>query len=146
MALSAGCSRTEEAMVPQVRAVRKSETAPPIKHCVDATGHQRGAKPFILGGTCCCTPTPKLVEGYHRDGLLLDYDITRLKSAYDGRGIKTDLDHLGCNNLCPYGPHIVKGGKCMATPTPGTQNYEEIISGCFPPPVRSEKQQTPTAK
>lgn len=118
------------------RMVRKTETAPPLKHCVDATGHQRRAKPFILGGTCCCTPTAKLVEEYHKDGLLLDYEITRLKSAYDERGIKTDLDHRGCNSLCPYGPHIVKGGKCMATPTPGTRNYEEVISGQFPPPVK----------
>ena len=28
-----------------------------------------------------------------------------------------------------HGPHVVKGGKCMTPPTPGTENYEEVLFG-----------------
>jgi hypothetical protein len=104
----------------------KTSTAPNPVHCFDAVGHQKGAKPFILGGTCCCTPTERLMEQYHADGLLTDMKLANLLRLYEERGIKTSLDHHECNNLCQYGPHVVKGGKCMVSPTPGTWNYEEI--------------------
>ena len=113
------------------RSVRKPANPPAIKHCCDATGHQRGTKPSIFGGTCCCTPSAHLLRQCQADGFLRDYTVGRLASAYAARGIKTDLDHKGCNNLCGSGPHAVKGGHCMATPTPGTLNYEEVITGKF---------------
>jgi len=58
-----------------------------------------------------------------------------LIALYEERGIKTALDHKDCNNLCEWGPHIVKGGKCMAPPTPGTNNFEEIRFGMKYVPV-----------
>jgi hypothetical protein len=45
------------------------------------------------------------------------------------RGIKTGPEHAGCNNRCESGPHVVFGGKCMAAPTPGTENYEQVSLG-----------------
>ena len=87
--------------------------------------------PFVLGGTCCCTPTQELIDAYHRDGLLLDYDLGRLIQLYEGLGIQTLRDHRDCNNQCSWGPHVIQGGKCMVPPTPGTQHYEEIITGRF---------------
>lgn len=111
--------------------VAKKETPPPIKYCNDYTGHTKGSKPFILGGTCCCTPTQKLINAYHADRVCLDLDLDGLIALYKEKGIKTALDHQGCNNLCQWGPHVVKGGKCMVTPTPGTKNYEEVVTGVF---------------
>ena len=117
----------------------KPNAAPPLRYCCDATGHQPHARPFIFGGTCCCTPTPRLMEQYHRDGLLKDYTTGRLMSAYAERGIMTDHGHRGCNNACRWGPHVIRGGHCMATPTPGTANYEEVLSGQFDPPALAKE-------
>ena len=109
----------------------KDETPVNVAYCNGCTGHAAGTKPFVLGGTCCCTPTQALIDAYHRDGLLPDYDLGRLKQIYDSLGIKTLDDHRDCNNMCPWGPHVLQGGKCMVPPTPGTQHYEEIITGRF---------------
>ncbi|KPK97843.1 MAG: hypothetical protein AMJ73_07055 [candidate division Zixibacteria bacterium SM1_73] len=109
----------------------KSIHAPPIQYCNDATGHIPGSKPWILGGTCCCTPSAELMEQYHKDGIALDLTYEDLVRMYREAGITTDLDHKGCNNMCDHGPHVVKGGKCMCTPTPGTKNFEEVVSGVF---------------
>jgi hypothetical protein len=107
--------------------VAKPSASPEPVHCFDSVGHMAGTKPFIFGGTCCCTPTPKLMEHYHRDGFLLDMEYEDLVRAYSDRGIQLSSPaHLCCNNLCEHGPHVVKGGKCMASPTPGTANFEEI--------------------
>lgn len=114
----------------------KSVQSPPIKYCNDATGHTPGAKPWILGGTCCCTPSPELMELYHKDGIALDLTYEDLVRMYNSAGITTDLDHKGCNNMCDHGPHVIKGGKCMCTPTPGSKNYEEVTSGIFEPTQR----------
>jgi len=102
-----------------------------VAYCNDYTGHVPGTMPFVLGGTCCCTPTQELIDAYHRDGLLLDYDLGRLKELYRSLGIKTADDHRDCNNRCKWGPHILEGGRCMVPPTPGTQHFEEIITGRF---------------
>ncbi|HUW32760.1 MAG TPA: hypothetical protein VM223_14210 [Planctomycetota bacterium] len=118
---SAGCSQ------PPFQA--KSTIRPAPVYCFDAVGHTRGAKPFIFGGTCCCTPTRKLMDQYHADGILMEMTLEDLQKAYADRGIKTAADHTNCNNLCEWGPHVVKGGKCMAPPTPGTANYEEVRFG-----------------
>ena len=113
----------------------------PLKpvYCFDTVGHKPGSKPYILGGTCCCTPTRALMEQYHADGLLKDMDLGDLIRLYEERGIKTSLDHTGCNNLCKWGPHVVKGGKCMVPPTPGTANFEEIRYAAKYVPVDKKK-------
>lgn len=127
---SGGCAQKRGEYVSS-RRIHKPARPPAIKHCCDATGHRRGTKPFIFGGTCCCTPSAHLQGQYQADGVLSGYTVGRLASAYAERGIKTDRDHKGCNSLCGFGPHVVKGGHCMATPTPGTLNYEEIVTGQF---------------
>jgi len=108
----------------------RNTTSPLLKYCNDATGHKTGVAPFVLGGTCTCTPTEK-----HFNRCLAENTISNTMTyqqffdLYTSKGIKTDLDHKGCNNRCQWGPHVVFGGKCMATPTPGTLNYERVISG-----------------
>ena len=118
----------------------KDETPVKVAYCNDHTGHVPGSIPFVLGGTCCCTPTQELIDAYHRDGLLPDYDLSRLIQLYEGLGIQTVRDHRDCNNQCSWGPHVLQGGKCMVPPTPGTQHYEEIITGRFrlPEPERED--------
>ena len=114
----------------QVPFESKTLEKPKPVHCFDAVGHMPGTKPFIFGGTCCCTPTPELMEQYHRDGFLLNMQYEDLVRAYQERGIQLEsVSHTGCNNLCEHGPHVVKGGKCMASPTPGTVNFEEVRFG-----------------
>ena len=128
--MAAGCA--EQRYYTRVDLFRtKDETPVKVVYCNDFTGHVPGAKPFVLGGTCCCTPTQALADAYHRDGLLPDYDVGRLKQLYEGLGIKMVDDHRDCNNACPWGPYILQGGKCMVPPTPGTQHYEEMITGRF---------------
>ncbi len=123
MVLLAGCAK-------QIPFKPKSAERPAPVHCFDAVGHMPGTKPFIFGGTCCCTPTPELMEQYHRDGFLKDMNYDQLIKEYEDRGIQFEsISHHDCNNLCEHGPHLVKGGKCMASPTPGTINYEEIRFG-----------------
>ena len=131
-ALLAGC-RSVEPVPRTVRRPFQAKDGQPVKviYCNDYTGHVPGSIPFIFGGTCCCTPTLELVDAYHRDGLLLEYRAATLLGVYEGLGIQTIYDHRDCNNRCKWGPHILQGGKCMVPPTPGTQHYEEIITGRF---------------
>jgi len=109
-----------------------------VKYCNDYTGHKPGTKPFIFGGTCTCTPTPELMEAYHRDGFLLEHTVSTLRQYYRDLGIVTAADHRDCNNLCEYGPHILEGGKCMVPPTPATPQYQRLITGAFTPPEQPE--------
>jgi hypothetical protein len=106
----------------------KPVKAAPATACCDATGHNPDNIPFILEGSCFCTPTRKLVDKMHAAGFHPDTDYRSLKDMYDQAGIVTCHDHRGCNNLCEKGPHVAFGGKCMASPTPGTRNYEKVLS------------------
>ncbi len=121
-----GCSQIKTRT--QKVVVQKSMTAPARVACCSATGHIDTNVPFILGGNCFCTPSRSLVEAMHTAGLHLDVDYHRLVRMYKDAGITTDLDHKGCNNMCGKGPHVAFGGSCMATPTPGTRNYERVIA------------------
>jgi hypothetical protein len=102
---------------------------PKIVHCFDGVPHQAGSQPWVLGGTCCCTPTDQLMAAYHRDGFYRNMQTADLLALYQEKGIHLVTDHARCNNLCEYGPHVVFGGHCMVAPTPGTRNYEEVITG-----------------
>jgi hypothetical protein len=120
-----GCAQIQ---VQKEVVVQKSITPPVRLACCSATGHIDTNVPFILGGNCFCTPSLGLVEAMHAAGLHLDVDYQRLVRMYEDAGITTDLDHRGCNNQCAKGPHVAFGGLCMATPTPGTRNYERVIA------------------
>jgi hypothetical protein len=113
--------------------VAKNIAAPEIVHCFTTIGHKKGTFPFILGGTCVCTPTQELVEVYHADGFLADYDLRRLIAEYERRDIVLEHENgWQCNNQCKQGPHIVFGGKCMVSPTIATQNFENVATGKVP--------------
>lgn len=110
----------------------KSFTPPKVKYCIDTIGHISGTAPWILDGTCCCTPTLEMFETYKREGSVSsDMTYQEFLNLFKDRGIVTDLDkgYKGSNNRDDHGPHVVFGGKSMVTPTPGTDNYEAVISG-----------------
>lgn len=106
----------------------KATTPPAIKNCFDTMGHQ-GFKPFVLGGTCYCNPLPAQITVWQKDGHFEGKSADEILAYYKARDVKTVSDHLNCNNLCEWGPHVVKGGKCMVPPTPLTDNYEEVATG-----------------
>ncbi len=122
----AGCA--EPAYVP------KPEQAPPLVYCNSAVGHLEKNGPWILGGKCCCTPTQKMFEAYQKEGTVpATTSYEAFVQLFRDKQVNTDLDpkYVGSNNLNPFGPHVLKGGKDMGTPTPGTRNFEEVVSGQF---------------
>jgi hypothetical protein len=84
-----------------------------------------------MGGSCCCTPSEEMLQLWQRDGFFQGMTLDDVLVQHDERGIKTGQDHRSCNNQCQYGPHVTKGGHCLAPPTPGTRNYEEVVTGRF---------------
>ncbi len=114
---------------PQLGAFQaKAAAPPPIKNCFDTIGHQ-GFKPHLLGGTCYCSPLPAQIAVWQRDGYFSAQSGDDVVQVYQRSGFKTVADHQDCNNLCEWGPHAAKGGKCMVPPTPLTDNYEEVATG-----------------
>jgi len=110
--------------------VPKSQVSPKPLVCHDAIGHVRGNKPWVLGGNCCCTPTRECYSEHVAAGTLdasMSYE--QYLDVYRKKGVVTDLDHKGCGNLCTRAPHVTLGGKCMATPAPGTWIYERVTFG-----------------
>jgi hypothetical protein len=111
---------------------RRDVTPPPIAYCHDGVGHIPGSEPWVLGGRCCCTPTEQMFATYQEEDTVPDtMTYNEFLKMFSDRGIITDLDveFRGSNCRCDYGPHVVFGGKCMITPTPGTLAYEEVTAG-----------------
>lgn len=119
----AGCIKPPPPYVPVHR------QPPAMAHCFDGVPHLNGSKPWIVGGKCCCTPSDELMKKLHADGSCTELDAGGLIDLYHEKGIQLVIDHAGCNNLCRYGPHVTRGGHCMVPPTPGTRNYEEVVTG-----------------
>jgi len=111
---------------------KRSLEAPAIEYCHDGVGHKKGNAPWILGGKCCCTPTEERFRSYQEEGTVPEettYD--EFLQLFADKGILTDLnaEYRGCNCKADLGPHVVFGGKCMVTPTPGTLTFEEVTTG-----------------
>ena len=131
MLLFAGC-----ASVPSMQL--RSTEAPDAVYCNDMTGHFPGAKPWILGGTCCCTPTEEMFQIYQSEGTIpAGMDYRAFLQEFSKKDIVTDLTpgYKGSNNYDDHGPHVVLGGHSMVTPVPGTYNYECVVAGKILPPV-----------
>jgi hypothetical protein len=124
--LAAGCGPTYKPLPYMPKAAQ----APQPLACHDAVGHIKGNKPWILSGNCCCTPTAANFELHQAQGTIDKVQTYEAYLAlYKAKGVTTDLDHKACGNLCDHGPHVLVGGKCMATPTPGTWLYERVTYG-----------------
>jgi hypothetical protein len=113
-----------------VKSVPKLLVAPEIIYCFDTVGHKEGARPFIQGGTCCCTPSVAVLEDYKTHRYYGDdFTVEDLINEYKRAGIITALDLRYSNNFDSHAPHVVFGGTSMVPPTPGTQNYEDVLFG-----------------
>ncbi len=127
LAVASGCAKLPRPFVP------KAAVPPPVVYCNDYIGHVPGNKPFLLGGKCCCTPTDELMQKLHKDGICTNMSSAELRACYEQAGIAVRRSgHDRCNGLCAKGPHVALGGKCMCPPTPGTAQYEMIVSGKVP--------------
>lgn len=140
MALAIGCETPPAPYVP------KAKAAPPVVYCNDNTGHKAGSAPWVLGGTCCCTPSDELVAQFQKSGVCQGMTADDLAAKYKAAGIALrGPGHQHCNGICPAGPHVVLGGKCLCPPTPGTETYDQIVTGQGVPP-RKGASSPPTAK
>ena len=129
LAAFVGCEAPPSPFVP------KQAVAPKVVYCNDHTGHKAGAKPWIMGGTCTCTPSAELMRKLQADGFCQGMSADRLRAMYEKQGIALRGDgHMWCNGMCEAGPHVVLGGRCMCPPTPGTEYYEKVITGKGAPP------------
>ena len=127
--IAAGCSAMKEMTKPAAPAA-VVPVADTLVYCHDGTGHRPGAVPWILGGICCCNPTRAMFSVYQAEKTVpADMTFEAFLQRFADRGIKVGPEHAGCNNRCESGPHVVFGGKCMAAPTPGTENYEQVSLG-----------------
>ena len=123
-AMIASCEQPPGPFVP------KAAVSPEVVYCNDNTGHKAGSKPWIMGGTCCCTPSPALMDQLHKDGFCAGMSSDDLAAKYTSAGITLKgPGHQWCNGMCDHGPHVVLGGRCMCPPTPGTEYYEKVITG-----------------
>lgn len=143
LAIAAGCASAPRIEVESPPLLpRVPDDGRRIAHCFGLLPHIAGSAPFVLGGVCCHAPTQEIVEAYRRDGTVpADVSVVSLAALYAAKGIRLESDHRECNNRCEYGPHVVKGGRCMVAPTPGTVNYEEVRSGKFPRRADTEENQ-----
>jgi len=110
--------------------VPKDGKAPDPIVCHDGVRHNPKYKPWIMGGKCCCTPTEANFN-LHKQNKTIEGSMTykQYLQLYTDKGVVTDLDHKDCGNYCQKGPHVVMGGKCMATPVQGTKMYETVTYG-----------------
>jgi hypothetical protein len=141
VAMIAGCETAPGPFVPKAR------ISPQVVYCNDNTGHNAGSKPWVMGGTCCCTPSDALMDQLHKDGFCQGMNADDLTARYKAAGIALKgPGHQYCNGLCDHGPHVVLGGKCMCPPTPGTEYYEKVTTGIGAAPCKATASSEPTIK
>ncbi len=120
----AGCQKPPQPYVSKATAPVK------LKHCNDYTGHKTGTQPWATGGTCCCTPSPQLMDKLHADGFCRNMDADALETTYKSKGIiLRGGKPVFSNGMGPSGDHVVLGGNSLIPPTPGTTYYERVITG-----------------
>lgn len=105
-----------------------AQIAREILHPNDVTGPIVGTYPYVLGGTCTCTPTQEVLETYQAGGYLLGLTLQGLLDIYTAEGIvfaplparreTTDTYH-----------HILRGGRLLYTPVPGSDGFEQLTYG-----------------
>ncbi len=111
-----------------------------IRHCNDATGHIAGRKPYILGGTCVCTPTPSLMQAYSAAGVLGDWTVGQLDELYRAEGIvRAPLPAVDRATSKTY-HHILRKGRLLYTPRVGSAGFEQLTFQSAPPYVARSTQ------
>ncbi|MFW5652665.1 MAG: hypothetical protein ACOC0P_01355, partial [Planctomycetota bacterium] len=94
-----------------------------IVHPNDVTGPIVGTFPWILGGTCVCTPSPEVLATYQAGGYLLDYNLEELRDLYRAEGIVFDPLPLTAETQATW-IHVLRGGRLLQAPIPGSAGFE----------------------
>ena len=103
----------------------------PITHPNDVTGPLPDSFPYILGGNDVETPTEELLDHYHQNGYLKNKSLGTLLDLYQQEGIvfaPLPANHLTTDTY----HHILRGGKLLYTPVPGSKGFEDLTYGHFP--------------
>jgi len=122
---------------PATYAIRVHEDADPapglaaaIAHPNDHVGPIPGTLPYILGGTCVATPSPRTLAAYQVGGHLLDFTVEDLADLYRAEGIaigRPAADGRGARL------HVLEGGQMLYVPRPGSAGYEWLTYVPKPP-------------
>jgi len=103
----------------------REAVARPVAHPNDVTGPVAGTFPYILGGTCVCTPSPEVLATYHAGGYLLDFNLEDLLDLYRAEGIVFDPLPYSLETAATWS-HLLRGGRLLQAPIPGSAGFEEL--------------------
>lgn len=101
------------------------ETAGRLAYANDATPARvpGDGLPYIMGGTCCRSPTSDTLRRYQAAGHLRDMTASDLENLYREEGITLTVeDQRGASAA-----HILEGGTSMVMPLAGTAGYERLF-------------------
>lgn len=105
-----------------------------VSYCSDSYDRDQPHVPFILGGTCCCTPTYDRLREAQQQGLVPGLDLAHLMDLYRQEGILIEGKDDGEPGL-----HVLEGGNWLYSPIPGTVGFARLFGQTWNPYVpRSE--------
>jgi hypothetical protein len=85
--------------------------------------------PYILGGTCCRTPSEEALKEYQHAGFLQGMTLSQLQDLYKAEKIAlTPQDQSGS-----LGSHVLEGGDSLVAPLPGTAGFVRLFGQQHPP-------------
>lgn len=96
---------------------------PRVMHPNDVTGPIAGTYPYILGGTCVCTPTAEVLATYQAGGFLRDVTLSELEMLYQAERIGINRPLARKHDAYR---HVLRGGHMMYTPHPGSSGFEHL--------------------
>lgn len=102
------------------------QNAPGLVYANDATYARvpGDGLPFIMGGTCCRSPTSDTLRRYQASGNLRDMTASDLENLYREEGITLSVeDQRGMSAA-----HILEGGTSLVTPLSGTAGYQRLFA------------------
>jgi hypothetical protein len=88
--------------------------------------------PYILGGTCVCTPSEESLSRYKAAGHLTDFTLNDLRNLYREEGIAIEPTDPGYG-----GRHLLEGGVSLACPVEGSAGFSRLF--CQPHPAYRPK-------
>ncbi len=88
-----------------------------------------GDLPFILGGRCVRSPSPRVLEEYQRAGWLRDVTINDLENLYREEGLAWTIEDQGGF----AGRHVLEGGRSLVCPRPGSAGYARVFGQLHEP-------------
>jgi hypothetical protein len=79
--------------------------------------------PYIMGGTCVCRPSERVMERYRRGGNLTDLTASELENLYREEGISLSAE----DQKGEARKHILEEGDSLVCPLPGTTGYQRLF-------------------